>query len=130
MVHLTMDKQDCVVYNGERFTVEWYYDNVGYSQAYEYFLKTSNVQKRKFFILIKRIAEFGKILDITKFRNEGNEIYAFKPQPDRYLSFFIKKRKIIITNGFIKKTDKLPNNEKEKAIKYRSDYLTRFKEEE
>ena len=124
-----MDKQDCVVYIGERFTVEWYYDDIGYSQAYEYFLRTSDMQKRKFFILIKRIAEFGRISDITKFRNEGNEIYAFKPQPDRYLSFFIKGRKIIITNGFIKKSDKLPNNEKEKAIKYRNDYLTRFKEE-
>jgi len=125
-----MDKHNCVVYIGESFTVEWYYDNVGFSQAYEYFLKTSNVQKRKFFILIKRIGDFGKISDITKFRNEGNEIFAFKPQPDRFLSFFVKGRKIVITNGFLKKADKLPRNEKEKAIKYRSDYLSRFNEEE
>ena len=125
-----MDKHNCVVYIGESFTVEWYYDNVGFSQAYEYFLKTSNVQKRKFFILIKRIGDFGKISDITKFRNEGNEIFAFKPQPDRFLSFFVKGKKIVITNGFLKKADKLPRNEKEKAIKYRSDYLSRFNEEE
>jgi len=125
-----MDKQTCVVYIGERFTVEWYYDHIGYSQSYEYFLKSSNVQKRKFLILIKRIAEFGKISDITKFRNEGDEIYAFKPQPDRYLSFFIKGRKIIITSAFTKKTDKLPINEKEKAIKYRRDYFSRIIEEE
>ena len=125
-----MDKHDCVVYIGELFTVKWYYDNVGFSQAYEYFLKTSNVQKRKFFILIKRIAEFGKISDITKFRNEGNDIFAFKPQPNRYFAFFVKGRKIIITNGFLKKADKLPRNEKEKSIKYRSDYLSRFNDEE
>ena len=125
-----MDKHNCVVYIGESFTVEWYYDNVGFSQAYEYFLKTSNVQKRKFFILIKRIAEFGKISDITKFRNEGNDIFAFKPQPNRYFAFFVKGRKIIITNGFLKKADKLPRNEKEKSIKYRSDYLSRFNDEE
>ena len=125
-----MDKQDCVVYVGERFTIEWYYDEKGYSEAFEYFLHTSNVQKRKFFILVKRMAEFGKISDITKYRNEGNDIYAFKPQPDRYLSFFIKGKKIIITNGFIKKTEKLPKNEKDKAIKHRTDYLNRFKEDE
>ena len=125
-----MDKQDCVVYVGEKFTIEWYYNEKGYSEAFEYFLQTSNTQKRKLLILVKRLAEFGKISDISKFRNEGNDIYAFKPQPDRYLSFFVKGKKIIITNGFIKKTDKLPKNEKEKAIKHRSDYLNRFTEEE
>ena len=124
-----MDKQDCVVYIGEFYTIEWYFDSTGYSQAYEYFLKTSDSQKRKFFILIKRMSEFGKISDITKFRNEDDGIYAFKPKPDRYLSFFIKGKKIIITNGFTKRVQKLPKNEKEKAMKYRSDYLSRFEEE-
>jgi phage-related protein len=124
-----MDKQDCVVYIGELFTIEWYYDFMGYSQAYEYFLKTSDSQKRKFFILIKRISEFGKISDISKFRNEGDDIYAFKPKPDRYLSFFVKGKKIIITNGFTKRVQKLPRSEKERAMNYRSDYLSRFKEE-
>jgi len=124
-----MDKQDCVVYAGECYTIEWYFDCTGYSQAYEYFLKTSDSQKRKFFVLIKRMSEFGKISDITKFRNEDDGIYAFKPKPDRYLSFFIKGKKIIITNGFTKRVQKLPKNEKEKAMKYRSDYLSRFEEE-
>lgn len=116
-------------YIGEYFTIEWYFDRVGKSQAYEYFLKTSDSQKRRFFVLVKRIAEFGKISDITKFRNEGNEIYAFKPKPDRYLSFFTKGKGIIITNGFTKRVDKLPKSEKEKAIKYRIDYLSRFEED-
>jgi hypothetical protein len=124
-----MDKQNCVVYIGEKFTIEWYFDYEGKSQAYEYFLNTSDSQKRRFFVLVKRMAEFGKISDITKFRNEGNEIYAFKPKPDRYLSFFIKGKKIIITNGFTKRVDKLPKNEKDKAIKFRIDYLSRFKED-
>ena len=79
----------------------------------------------KFFILVKKIGELGKIFDITKFRNEGDGIYAFKPQPDRYLSFFTDGRKIIVTNGFKKKTDKLPKNEKELAMKYRQEYLER-----
>ncbi|MDX9800297.1 MAG: type II toxin-antitoxin system RelE/ParE family toxin [Spirochaetia bacterium] len=117
-----MDKQDCIVYTGQCFTIEWYYDSTGYSQAFEFFKSTSQAQKRKFFVLVKRIAEFGKIMDITKFRNEGNEIYAFKPQPDRYLCFFMKGKKIIITNGFSKRTDKLPKKEKEKSIKAMEDY--------
>jgi phage-related protein len=124
-----MDKNSCVIYTGHCFTLEWYYDCDGYSQAYEYFLSTTQVQKRRFLILIKRIAEVGKIFDKTKFRNEGNGIYAFKPQPDRYLSFFVKDGKIIVTNGFCKKTDKLPLSEKALAIKYKTEYINRKTEE-
>jgi len=120
-----MDNTNCVIYTGEFFTVEWYYEENGYSQAYEYFLTTSDVQKRKFLILVKRIADYGKVFDTTKFRNEGDNIYAFKPQPDRYLSFFIIGRKIIVTNGFCKKTDKLPDSERELALRYKKNYLNR-----
>jgi phage-related protein len=82
-------------------------------------------QKRKFLILVKRMGDFGKIFDKTKFRNEGDGIYAFKPQPDRFLSFFTKGKKMIVTNAFYKKTDKLPRNEKDLAIKSMRDYFDR-----
>jgi phage-related protein len=74
------------------------------------------------------MGDFGRINDTTKFRNEGDEIYAFKPQPDRFLSFFVKGQKIIITNAFKKKSKKLPTSEKQKALKYRENYLKRVKE--
>ena len=121
-----MDNTNSVIYEGECFTVEWYYEENGYSQAYEYFLTTSDVQKRKFLILVKRIADVGKIFDTTKFRYEGDDIFAFKPQPDRYLSFFVVGRRIIITNGFYKKTDKLPDTEKELALRYKNNYLSKY----
>jgi len=114
-----------VIYSGERFSVEWYFDENGYSQAYEYFLSTDDLQKRKFLILVKRIADFGKIFDKTKFRNDGDSIYAFKPQPDRYLAFFVVDKKIIVTNAFYKKTDKLPKSEKDLALKYKEIYLSK-----
>jgi len=122
-----MNEKDCIIYKGLYFCIEWYYDNTGYSQAYEYFLSTMPPQKRKFLVLVKKLAEFGKIYDKTKFRNEGDSIYAFKPQPDRYLSFFMKGKKIIITNAFCKKTDKLPHEEKDSAIKKMEEYLRRNK---
>lgn len=120
-----MDRTDCVVYSGQFFTVEWYYDKEGYSQPFEYFLKCDKKQRRKFFMLVHRICDFGRIMDKTKFTNEDDGIYAFKPQPDRYLAFFIKGKKIIITNAFIKKTQKLPQQEKDLALKNKSDYLAR-----
>ena len=120
-----MNKESCVIYSGEKFTLEWYYDKNGKSVAYDYFTKSTEELQDKFLILVKKMGDFGKIYDIKKFRNEGDGIYAFKPKPDRYLSFFTDGRKIIVTNGFKKKTDKLPKNEKELAMKYRQDYLER-----
>ena len=120
-----MDKNSCIIYIGEKFTLEWYYDKNGNSIAYDYYNGTTIEQQRKFILLVKRMGDIGKIFDKTKFRNEGDGIFAFKPQPDRYLSFFTDSKKIIITNGFIKKTDKMPKNEKELAIKLRKDYYER-----
>jgi phage-related protein len=120
-----VDKDDCVIYAGSAYTIEWYYGQNDNSPAYDYFFKISQEQKRKFLVLIKRMGDFGKIYDKTKFTYEGDKIYAFKPQPDRYLSFFTKDKKIIVTNGFWKKTQKIPSNEKELAIKYMNEYNTR-----
>jgi len=58
-----MDDTSCVIYHGEKFSLEWYFDGNG--------------------------------------------------------------KKIIVTNGFRKKTDKMPKNEKDLAIKRRQDYLER-----
>ena len=43
----------------------------------------------------------------------------------RVLYFFYVDRHIILTNGFIKKMQKTPQSEIEKAKRYRADYLQR-----
>lgn len=43
----------------------------------------------------------------------------------RVLYFFFIGRKIILTNGFIKKSNRTPPGEKDKAIKYRAEYMSR-----
>lgn len=123
-----MNKNNCTAYIGNFFTIEWYFDEKGKSHSYEYYEGLSDLQKRKLLVLFKQIGDFGKIHDITKFNFEGDSIFAFKPQPDRFLSFFVKDKKIIVANGFHKKTQKLPADEKTKAIKYRNDYLKRIEE--
>lgn len=117
-----------VAYEGTEFTIEWYFDHKGRSQALEYFKQQPKEQQRKLLNLVRLMGDHGKIFDQTKFRNEEDGIYAFKPQPDRYLCFFVKGKKIIITNAFIKKTDKLPKGEKEQALKARYSFEKRAKE--
>lgn len=43
----------------------------------------------------------------------------------RVLYFFVLGRKIVLTNGFVKKTQKTPRKEIDRAKKYRADYLNR-----
>ncbi len=48
----------------------------------------------------------------------------------RVLYFFFLEKKIILTNGFAKKTQKIPRKELNKAKKYRIDYERRFLNEQ
>ena len=85
-----------MIYKGPFFSIEWFYDEKGYSQPYEYFLKTSACQKRKFLLLVKKMGDFGKI---------------------------------IVTNAFRKKGDKLPTQEKTTAVKTMEKYFLIHKED-
>ena len=120
--------KEYVAYKGTKFTIEWYYSQKGESQALDFFNDLSATEQQKFFHLVKRMGDFGFISDKTKFRNEDDGIYAFKPQPNRFLSFFYEGGKIIITNAFVKKSQKLKKQDKDIAISARNDYLTRVKE--
>lgn len=44
----------------------------------------------------------------------------------RIFYFFYIGNKIILTNGFIKKTNKTPKSEIDKALKYKADYERRY----
>ncbi len=117
-----------IVYIGEFFTIEWYYNSRKESAVLDYFNELSDKQKEKAMYLFKLIATSGRIRSEEKFRNELDQVYAFKPSPDRFLCFFYKDAKIIVTNAYVKKTDKMPPREKEKALKLKADYEKRCKE--
>lgn len=123
-----MKEKEYIAYKGPLFSIEWYFSETGESTALTYYKSLEADQRKKFLFLLKRMGDFGKISDKTKFHYEGDQIYAFKPQPERFLCFFIQERKIIITNGFRKKQQKLPKNEKERALMYKEDYQRRTRE--
>ena len=120
----------CIAFEGSRFTIEWYFDVRDRSQAREYFENLTVEEKKKLLFLFETMADFGKIRNEGKFRHEGDQIYAFKPLPHRFLSFFFTGSKIIVTNAFEKKVRKLPPNEKSRALSCREDYQERVKKGE
>lgn len=119
--------REFIAYSGNAFTIEWYFDDNNHSDALAYYNQLNKAERIQLLKLFKRMGDAGVIHDQTKFRFEGDKIYAFKPQPERFLCFFYEGKKIIVTNGFRKKQQKLPQLEKEQALKKRDAYINRVK---
>ena len=70
--------------------------------------------------------------DFTKHLDDG--IFEVRAQNrtdiTRILFFFDKNKQIVLTNGFVKKTQRIPAAELETAKRYRAEYLARTKEKE
>lgn len=78
---------------------------------------------------IALLEEYGNMLRMphSEFLEDG--IFQLRAQAEgnvtRVLYFFFQEDKAILTNGFIKKTQKTPKHEIDLAVKYREDYLNR-----
>lgn len=120
-------EKEFIVYEGAEFTVEWYFNEKGKSEALAYFESLPFDRKKKFINIIRLLGDMGKIFNQEKFRYEGDQIYALKPSPDRFLCFFFDGSKVIITNAYEKKTAKMPPREKSRALKIKEDYAKRVK---
>ncbi|MBK8502707.1 MAG: type II toxin-antitoxin system RelE/ParE family toxin [Saprospiraceae bacterium] len=117
--------KEYIVYEGAHFSIEWYYNEKGKSEPLKFYEDLDRNQRIQLLELVKLLGDIGQIRNITKFRNEGDGIYAFKPKPNRFLCFFSHQGKVIITNGFTKKADKLTKNHKQKALACMRDYINR-----
>lgn len=124
---MSFDESKHIAFEGQKFRIEWYVDSSGESEALQYSEELPKSHKAKLAQLFKVMGDLGQIRNKTKFRNEGDKIYAFKPQPYRFLCFFTVGQKIVITNGFYKDEDKLPPAEKKRALEKMQDYLNRVK---
>ncbi|MBU1121636.1 MAG: type II toxin-antitoxin system RelE/ParE family toxin [Candidatus Omnitrophica bacterium] len=122
-----LKKEDYVFYQGEKFQVEFYCTAEGKIPAKEYLENASLDVKVKLAALVRYIAEHGKLFDITKFRqvDPKEKIYEFKPAGHRFFNFFYKGGKIIITNAYMKKSQKVSRKDLEKAKTIKKDYMTR-----
>lgn len=120
--------EEYIFYRGRRFQVEFYYSKEGQIPAKEYFDDMALPVQVKLAVLVKYIAEEGRLFDITKFRivDQAERIYEFKPLEHRFFNFFYKGRKIIITNAYRKQSQKLDKKELAKAIKMKRDYEQRL----
>ena len=111
------------------FKIEYYKSKDGEYPAEEFILSQNIKMQAKIFRNLELLESKGNNLrepyskhledGIFELRNKiGNNI-------TRVLYFFVIGEKIILTNGFVKKTQKTPKGEIDIAKKYRNDYLNR-----
>lgn len=122
-----IQQKEYIAFEGSKFIIEWYFDSKGKSHALDYFEALNDDEQMKLLSLFELMGNIGEIKNKTKFRYEDDKIYAFKPKPHRFLCFFFTGHKIIVTNAFHKKADKLPINEKNRALHIKDDYEARIK---
>lgn len=113
----------------DKFTVEFYEKENGDIPAEE-FLDGLNIRmKTKLVGLIKILQEKGNLLRELYSKPLGDGIFELRCKVgndiSRVLYFFYYNGKIIMTNGFVKKTRKTPRAVINRAKAYRDDYLER-----
>ena len=116
------------------FTVIFYENEDGTKPAKAFVLGLEPKMKVKMFRTIDMLEKNGIELREPYSKHLEDGIFELRAQVgsdiSRVLYFFIVGRKVILTNGFIKKTQKTPPDEIKRAKDYRTLYLERLKREE
>lgn len=107
-----------------------FYDKAdGTEPAKDFILSLDKKMRAKMLRTISLLADNGPDLREPCSKPLGDGIFELRAKVgsdiSRVLSFFIVGRRVILTNGFIKKTQKTPPAELERAKRYRADYLGR-----
>ena len=68
-------QREFVAFEGEKFTIEWYFDNKGKSISLDYLESLGDEEQAKLFELMKLMGNTGVIKNKTKFRNEDHRAF-------------------------------------------------------
>ena len=87
----------------------------------------------KMYTYLNLLEEYGREFHEPYVKYLYSSIYELRIRQSSNIArilFFYDGNKIVLTNGFIKKSNKTPRNEITKAIKYRKYYFERSKADE
>lgn len=109
------------------FRVEFYETRTGERPA-EQFLDSLDIKMRnKMVMTLKVLQEKGNLLREPYSKALYDGIYEVRAVSGsnitRVLYFFYYGGRIILTNGFVKKTQKTPRREIDRAVVYRADFM-------
>ena len=97
------------------FMVEYYEKADGSRPAEEFILSQDNKMQAKIFAALELLELKGPALREPYSKPLGDGIFEVRAKQ-------VVGKRIILTNGFVKKTAKTPSREIERAKRYRADY--------
>lgn len=114
----------------EGYDIEFYAKQDGTEPIKEFLNSLDCKMEAKVMQVIDLLAQYGPLVrePYSKMLEDGIFELRAKVGSDitRVLYFFVVGRKIILTNGFVKKSAKTPKAQMELAKKYRKDYRERM----
>ena len=112
-----------------KFDVVFYDLPDGREPVREFLDSLDHKMRAKMLREIGLLAENGPDLREPDSKNIGDGIFELRAKVGSDIShvlyFFIIGRKAILTNGFVKKTAKTPQAEKDRARRYRAEFMSR-----
>ena len=116
----------------DQFVVEFYEMQNGERPAEEFLNELDTKMRSKLVMTLKVLQEKGNGLREPYSKHLEDGIFEVRGKVgtdiSRVLYFLYYGGRIVLTNGFIKKTQKTPRSEIEKAKLYRKDFMERFGE--
>ena len=118
----------------KKYEVIFWQDINGFSetQDYIYELKEKSIKSKDARIKLNKIVEYIDILERygtqvgePYVKHLEGELYELRPLRDRFIFFYKKENKYIILNHFVKKTQKTPRKEIEKAYRLIDNFTER-----
>lgn len=91
----------------------------------EFIDSLESADQKKVLALLQRAADYGPPNNVQKFKKLEGDIWEFKSFQVRILCALEGRNVIILTHGFIKKKDKTPPNEIERAKELLAGYHKR-----
>ena len=117
------------VYMDKKWNIEFYSDIDGNCELEKWVMKLKVSQRDKVIAWIDKLQEMGPLLprpyaDILR---DGIHELRIKVSSNqvRILYFFVFESRIVLTHPFYKNVSKVPENEINKAIKIRDEYIKR-----
>ncbi|MBQ9208709.1 MAG: type II toxin-antitoxin system RelE/ParE family toxin [Oscillospiraceae bacterium] len=113
----------------QEFEIVFYKTENGKNPVEDFLNELNDKMRAKMLLSIRIVREKGYQARMPYSEELEDGIFELRAKVgsdiSRVLYFFVIGRKIILTNGFIKKSQKTPKSEIERAKKYRADYFRR-----
>jgi hypothetical protein len=113
-------------YKGKYFTVVGAVRRNGTCPARDFLDSLPAEGRAKLMALIRRLADVGSITNREQFKKiENTEFFEFKHYQLRMPGYFRPGGVFVLTHGFVKKQDRIPPQELERAWAIRAEYEER-----